>query len=264
MTLRLADVQALVQQAIIANDDAPAGLVRRPPRDTAETMFGVYCNAYALRLTEFLRNDFEKLRLLMGPDRFDAMARDYIAAHVSDTPNARWYSRHLPQFLGSDPRYCRDRSLRDMAALEQAINDVFDAEDGPRIKLADLAEIDAGHAASACFTVAASVIRLSVMTAVAEAWPCLADESAVPPIGTLEKPAELLVWRQEDSSRFRVLDPEETMAFDSVRSGVPFGVLCEMIAMMDDPENAASRAAGYLRNWIESGLLSAIAIAGQD
>jgi hypothetical protein len=221
-------------------------------------MFGVYRNAYVMRLVEFLQSDFEKLRLLMGEQRFGIMARDYIAAHPSGTPNARWYSRHLPRFLAGDPRYNGEPALRDMAELERAINDAFDAEDAPRFFLADLGKIDPGRIASARFATAPSVIRLSVTTTVAEAWPLLVEGAQAPAIRSLDSPAEILVWRQDESSRFRALQAEERMAFDAMRSGVPFGVLCEMIAVMDDPENAASRAAGYLRGWIETGILTAV------
>ena len=69
-----------------------------------------------------------------------------------------------------------------LAALHNAGVDVFDAEDGPRMQLADLAEIDAGDVASARFAVAPSVVRLSVKTTVAEAWPHLVEGSAVPQI----------------------------------------------------------------------------------
>jgi hypothetical protein len=50
------------------------------------------------------------------------------------------------------------------------------------------------------------------------------------------------------------------MALDAMRDGVPFGVLCEMIAMMADPDSAAMRAATYLRSWIDSGIIAGIAI----
>ncbi len=89
MSPSLAEVQSLMLKGVVEGDDGALALVRPPPKDTVQTMFGVYRNAYVLRLIEFIGHDYERLKLLMGDD-FDAMARDYIKAYPSDTPNARW------------------------------------------------------------------------------------------------------------------------------------------------------------------------------
>jgi hypothetical protein len=258
MSASLAEVQALFQRGILDGDDTAMTLVRRPPRDSSEVMFGVYRNAYSLRLVEFLQNDFEKLSIYMGQDRFGAMSRDYVKAHRSDTPNARWYSRHLPEFLASDPRYRDEPQLRDLAELERAVNDAFDAPNSPTVSLGELALIGAECIAMARFQASPSVRRLSVTTTVADMWPALLADAPVPAAQMLDAAAEILVWRQNESSHFRVIDSEEAMAFDEMRNGVPFGVLCEMIAVMGDPDSAALRAAGYLRSWIESTIIAAI------
>ena len=46
------------------------------------------------------------------------------------------------------------------------------------------------------------------------------------------------------------------MMWDEAAVGIPFGVLCSMLATCDDPEAAAARGAGYLRGWIMAGLLT--------
>ena len=75
-------------------------------------------------------------------------------------------------------------------------------------------------------------------------------------------PTEIMVWRQGLGSRFRILGAEEAMAIDSAREGLPFSIVCEMIAAFDDPENAGLRAASYLRGWIEAEIVSAVVIDG--
>ncbi len=52
---------------------------------------------------------------------------------------------------------------------------------------------------------------------------------------------------------FRELPAEEAMMWDEAANGIPFGVLCEMLATYDDPDGAAARGAGYLHGWITSG-----------
>ena len=38
--------------------------------------------------------------------------------------------------------------------------------------------------------------------------------------------------------------------------GLRFDALCEMLAIFDSPDDAASRAASYLQGWLTSGLLA--------
>ncbi|MGQ0484169.1 MAG: hypothetical protein ACT4SY_02280 [Hyphomicrobiales bacterium] len=59
--------------------------------------------------------------------------------------------------------------------------------------------------------------------------------------------AGLLVWRQDGSSRFRLLGNEEAIAIDAATEGASFAVICGKIAAMNGSGTAALRAAGYLR-----------------
>lgn len=257
----LAELQTLFQRAMIDGDIAVTGLLKPPPRDTPEIRLDVYRNAYVLRLIEFLENDFEKLRLFMGAQAFTQMARDYVLSHASDHPNARWYSRRLAAFLKDDRHYRDDVLLCDLAALELAINDAFDAPDGAILTIDALAAVPPENFAAVRLIADPSVRRLTLATNAAELWPLLQEDGATAAGGhILPEPVELLVWRQDEASHFRQLTGEEAMALDAMRDGVPFGVLCEMIAMMADPDSAAMRAATYLRSWIDGGIIAGMAI----
>lgn len=257
----LAELQALLQRAVVDGDNAVLEHIKPPPRDSEMVRLGVYRHAYGARLVEFLENDFEKLRLFLGTDRFARMARDYVASHPSDQPNARWFSRHLADFLRTDPRYRDDVFTGDLAALELAINDAFDSADADVMTIADLAGVPPDSFATARFRPNPSVRRLAVTTNVADIWPELGAEEGDAPVPEVrDAQVELLVWRQSQSSHFRALSAEEAMAVDALRDGVPFGVMCEMIAMMDDPDSAAARAAGYLRSWIDGEMIAGIVV----
>ena len=69
---------------------------------------------------------------------------------------------------------------------------------------------------------------------------------------------QLLIWREGVTPMFRELLNEEAMMWDEAANGIPFGVLCEMLATYDDPDGAAARGAGYLHGWITSGILTAV------
>jgi hypothetical protein len=48
------------------------------------------------------------------------------------------------------------------------------------------------------------------------------------------------------------------MMWDEAARGIPFGVLCSMLATYADPDSAAARGAGYLHGWVTAGLLAGV------
>jgi hypothetical protein len=258
----LTDLQRAMQDGILGGGSGAETLLAQPPRGSRAQRLRVYQAAYGLRLTEFLSNDYEKLRCYLGETRFNAMARAYTAAHPSDTPNARWFSRHLPRFLQTAAPYSRQPELAELAHLEQALNDAFDAPDAPVVTMASLAAIDPSGFSNVCFDLAPALRSFAVGTNVSSLWSSLRCEEAPPAPEMLERPARLLVWRQASGSRFRILGEEEAMAIDCVTQGLSFGTICEMIAAFADPGSAAMRAASYLRGWIEAEIISGLRAGG--
>lgn len=264
MTVKLANLQSTIQQAILDDEPDAVKLVRRPVNGSAEARLDVYRDAYGLRLTEFIANDYPKLKCYMGEAKFTALAHAYIARHRSNDPNARWYSRHLAEFLRASPAYPRKPELAELADLERCLSDAFDSVDAPFITMNELASIDPEQFGTVTFKISPSLRRFKVRTNVTSLWSSLRCDELPPHPTMLEADQELLVWRQGTASRFRMLGNEEAMALDAAREGVSFGVICEMIATMDDPGTAAVRAATYLRGWIEAEIIAAIRPGGSN
>ena len=102
--------------------------------------------------------------------------------------------------------------------------------------------------------------RLELATNAAAIWLALKNDETPPEATALEQPARLLIWRQDVTPMFRELPAEEAMMWDEAANGIPFGVLCEMLATYDDPDSAAGRGAGYLHGWITAGLLTDVSV----
>ena len=258
---KLADLQKRLQLAVLGN--APADdLVAAPPVGSRDSRLGVYRSAYTLRLTEFLEHDYEKLRTYLGGVRFAEMAQHYIKEPPSDQPNARWFSRFLPEFLESSHHYRRNPEIAELARLERALNDAFDGPDEPVCTMADLGAVAPEDFGSVSFVIASTVHRFAVTTNVSSLWSSLKCDEVPPRPEDISAPLQIMVWRQGSGARFRILGDEEAMAIDTARQGVTFGVICEMVAAFDDPDSAALRAAGYLRGWLEAEIVSSIRLEG--
>lgn len=252
----LASLQDQMQRAILGKPNDAARLVAEPPRGEPAQRLGVYQAAYGLRLTEFLMNDYPKLHAYLGETRFRQMAERYIRATPSHHANARWYARALPDHLKADRTFRRNPEIAELALLERALNDAFDAPDAPVCTMADLALFQPEEFAAVTLAFGPAMSRIAVTTNVTSLWASLTCGETPPGPEDLDVAAEVLVWRQAGSSRFRILGPEEAMALAHAGEGMTFGHLCEMIAAFDDPDSAGLRAAGYLRGWIEAGIVS--------
>jgi hypothetical protein len=250
--------QSEFQRGILAGDDAILDEIIDSPRENRATLFGVYRYAYGSRLVDVMRNDHELLHVYLGDEMFDEMGYAYVKARPSEHPNLRWFSQALPEFLGSAKPYCDHPVLSDLAALERALNDAFDATEAPVLTLEDMAGFAPEIWNDLMFKPHPGARRLDVKTNTAAIWMALKNDEAPSDATLLDEPSRLLIWRQDTTPMFRELPTEEAMMWDEAANGIPFGVLCEMLATYDDPDGAAARGAGYLHGWITSGALTSV------
>jgi len=68
---------------------------------------------------------------------------------------------------------------------------------------------------------------------------------------------EWLLWRQDLRTYFRSLQPAEVAALEAARAGQSFGELCAVLSEEIGEAEAPAKAAGFLKDWIESGLIVA-------
>jgi hypothetical protein len=246
------------QRCILTGDDSVLTEILDSPQEKRDVLFGVYRHAYGSRLVDALRNDHELLHQYLGDEMFDAMGYAYVAAKPSHHPNLRWFSQNLSDFFKITEPYCDHPILADLAALEKALNDAFDAADAPVVALTDMAAFAPEVWNTLKFVTHPSSRRLDVSTNAAAVWLALKNDETPPDAVALEQPGRLLIWRQDVTPMFRELIPEEAMMWDEAANGIAFGVLCSMLATYDDPDSAAARGAGYLHGWITAGLLTGV------
>ena len=253
-----ARLQDEFQRGIVSGDDKVLGDILDSPKEKRDILFGVYRFAYVSRLVEALRNDHGHLHGYLGDEMFDTMGAAYVAAKPSHHPNMRWFSQALPEFLRTTEPYSDHPAIGDLAAFEKALNDAFDAADAPIVAIEDVAAFPPDVWNDLRFMPHPSACRLDLATNAVDIWTALKNEETPPDVDISEEPHRILVWRQDVTPMFRELTPEEAMMWDEACGGIPFGVLCSMLATYDDPDSAAARGAGYLHGWVTSGLLTGV------
>jgi hypothetical protein len=100
---------------------------------------GIYQRMYLLRMEEALATDYPGLKHFLGDDGFFSLVRDYVQVHPSRAPNLNRLGDRLPDFVGVAPDVRRREFCHDLARLERAMSQVFDA---PETKALDAAAID--------------------------------------------------------------------------------------------------------------------------
>jgi len=207
----------------------------------------IYMDMYWWRLREVLQADFPRVAATLGEDEFTRLAGAYLAAHPSRHGSVRHVGQRFAQFLAGDAR--TPPYVHDLARLEWARVEVFDAPDAPALTASDLRRVQ---------PVAWPTLRLATIPAlavVASAWPIHLLWRDDPPAPLEPHPTTVRVWRRSDGTVVHApLDPRADAALDLVRAGVPFADVCSAFSDMPADEGARA-AAALLARWIDDGML---------
>jgi hypothetical protein len=229
-------------------------------RDTRKadrtTLLDVYRDGYALRLIEVLTNDYPGLMAMAGPADFDNLARAYIAAHPSRHASVRWFGQHLADFMAATLPYSRSPAAAEMASFEWLLGEAFDAPDLVPVAAAELMALPPEAWETLSFTPLPSLRRSVFAFEVAQAWQRREEvEAGNLDVAPAAAPTPWMIWRPERVSNFRSLEADEAAMLDALVDGRPFPELCEAIVTHVGEDQAAARAAGLLRAWVEEGLI---------
>jgi hypothetical protein len=262
--MKLAELQAMFQAGVLAgeepDDAAILDKVRNSGRVDRATLFGVYVDAYRARLSEFLAADFPALRALLGEERFEALAADYIAAEPARRRNPRWYTTRLPDFMAQSEAW-RDPRALDLALFERALTDAFDAPDAAPLALTELAGFAPQDWPRLSFGFHPSLRLLDLSAGTVATHEAAMEEQELPPTG--EGVEHVAVWRADLDSAYRELEPDEFLVLSLAVAGHVFDEICRLAAFRDESAASPERIAHLLSGWFEDGLVVSAAL-GRD
>jgi hypothetical protein len=99
----------------------------------------IYREQFWLRHVGSLREDFPSLVHVLGDERFAELSRAYLAQNPPASYTLRDLGVELAAFLAKTPPWEEDPLLVDIAHLEWAFIEAFDAADAPRLDVSALA-----------------------------------------------------------------------------------------------------------------------------
>ena len=151
----LRELQLRLRELIFRNGDGTAAALERLERGAADLpirgderlspgqRLSIYAGMHFLRIRDVLAGDFPATRAAAG-DEFDRLVERYLDAHPTDDPSLRRAGRHLPGFLERCPANPRFAWQADLAALEWAMIEAFDALDEDVLTAAALEAVAPG------------------------------------------------------------------------------------------------------------------------
>jgi Putative DNA-binding domain len=215
--------------------------------------FSIYRIAYRARLRAALRDNYPTLPLVMGDDAFDALANAYIEAHPSTHYSLRWFGHQLGAFMCSAESLVGHPAIVDLARMEWALRNAFDAAAEPSLTAEALAAVPAHEWANLRLRLQPSVALLEMAWSVGPIWHALQSQgnAAPPELGPPEALAhQMLIWRRGLTTQWKSLTPIESTFIQSLQSGSTFGALCDSLADAAGPEQAAASAVALLREFL--------------
>jgi hypothetical protein len=219
------------------------------------TRLAIYGDGYRSRLIETLESHYPALLALIGAESFESLGRAYVQAHDSSFASIRFYGGELDALLAVLPDYASQPWLAELARFEWAMNAVFDAADAPSIGVQALGQVAPENWATLGFDVHPAVRRLDLAWNAPALWRALTDEEPHPAPTSHEHPVPWLLWRKDLQIFYRPLTVLEGEALEAVRQGRSFGGVCVALCAALDEEQAPGRAAAFLREWVESGMI---------
>jgi hypothetical protein len=250
----LESIQHEFQRFLLGEDSLIEGDVVATQKVPAQARLAIYGDGYRARLIEALEHSYPVLAAVLD-EQFEALAAKYVSAHESTFFSIRYYGDGLAEFLRTDADYSSMPVLAELARWEWALAAVFDAADAQPIEIAFFASLAPEQWSELRFEWHPAVHVVELSWNAAELWQAVTEEAERPDPEPYPRATSWLLWRRELQIYLRRLGEEEVAVIEVARAGRSFGELCEVLCDHLEEHAASMHAAGFLRGWVEAGLL---------
>lgn len=236
--------------------EAVARVVKPTDRLTSEERVGIYQGMYLMRMGEALEVDYPTLRAFLGADRFAHLVRDYVQVHPSTSYTLNRLGDRLPDFIESWAPADDAGFVRDLARLERAVTEAFDAEESPRLANEDAQAIPREAWAGARLVPSAALRVLSFTHPVTEA---LGAMKRGEPVQRLRRRAAWAALWRADFTVMRIdLSRAEHDLLAALASGTPLGEALTAATSSLKASEKPDRVFAWFRGWIARGMFSRV------
>ena len=204
----------------------PQGLVS--PRGLPDAKrFAVYRNNVHVSLVGALAARFPVTRQVVGEDFFSGMARLYVGGHKPKTPVLLHYGESFPDFVASFPPAAGIPSLADLARLEAAWTQSYNAAEADVLTPSELGRIAPERLGNLHLNAAPSTRLVSSAWPIGSIWSAHQQSPFVPPQQTGAE--AVLLTRPHAEVRLTIIPPDAAALLVELAATPQLGVAVEAV-----------------------------------
>src|SRR5688572_28613341 len=208
----------------------------------------IYAHMYYARLIEVMEAEYPTLRQILGPHAFAAACRRFVAKYPSRSRTLGTLSARFPDFLARTlPRSNRNALAVDVARIERAMEDVFDAPRAEPMSAAGFAALGAGDWNRLTLRVTPA-LRLLKLRYPADDFMNTARRGEQPRVPR-PRATFAIVFRRGFQVMRRDQEPEQFMLLQALAAGRPLAAAVR--ASIGNKKASADRVAERLGKWFE-------------
>ena len=220
---------------------------------------GIYHGMYLLRMKEALSADYPALQQCLGEEVFTDLLRAYVQEYPSRSYSFNPLSDHLPEFIARTATLPRAAFCHDLARLELAISQVFDAEESPPLSPARIAAVAEADWERACLS-PITAHRLLALRYNANAYLQSVREGRPAAPRPRRKDSFVLVYRRNYLVYRLELTRPACELVTALFAGTPLGEAVARTRQHGSRPPSQNQLFRWFRDWVACGIFSAITI----
>jgi len=266
--MKLHDLQKTFAEALVLPKSFAEDAKWRARGETAFTgndrvtpigQLDIYREQFWIRHVNCLREDFPVLVALVGEEKFEAIVRDYLEVF----PPKKFQLRHLGENLADFLATRDDQLLADLARVEWAFIDAFDAPDAPPLDPSSISAISEDDWPNARLVLHPSLQLLRLAhpaNEMRDAW--WSDKDKRPIERAERKPTHVVVFRHKDLLLYtEVMDTLPFEMLSLLASGKSLGAAGDDLAASSGRgEEIESSIGSWFTRWSGLGWISRVVL----
>ena len=220
---------------------------------------GIYQGMYLLRMQEALETDYPALAHFLGARRWRELVQAYVDAHPSRSYTLNVLGRSLAEFVRTRPRLRHAAFCHDLARLEWAVTEAFDAPESPVLTEADLMAVPEPAWEGARLVPAAAVHLLTLDHNAGAYLDSMRDEDHDHPRPRRRRSWVAVCRRSYAVHRVALTRGGFALLSDLVESR-PVGEAVARALRGARPRPTGERVFGWFREWARAGVFQAVEV----
>lgn len=241
----LSEVQAEFAAALRDPSIAPPADVVGPDGGPAPQRFAVYRNNVLSALGNAVASAFPAVKKIVGEDFFRVMARTYVLANPPSSAVLLDYGRNFPEFIASFEPAATLPYLPDVARIEHAWRESYNAAEATPVAPTALAEVPAAELADVTFGLHPSLRMVTSRFPAITIWRLNVSDAETRPVD-FSVGEDALIVRPDAEVEVRVAPPGGVAFVRALADGASFGTAAEAGQSADERFDLAGNIAGLI------------------